>query len=139
MKSDFKIKFSPRAFLKSGFIFLNIRNLENMNNLRKLFLVRENRVTVLTRWFYSGILVVLAEEELVALQLNATDWPMLPLPYLVSLHASAVTCSTYVSDVPQSTWDNIVAAGRAQVAGVYSSAVRKLFLRFIDTNKNFVT
>uniref|UniRef100_A0A0V0G3S9 Putative tomosyn n=1 Tax=Triatoma dimidiata TaxID=72491 RepID=A0A0V0G3S9_TRIDM len=69
-----------------------------------------------------SILVVLAEEELVALQLNGTDWPMLPLPYLVSLHASAVTCSTYVSDVPQSTWDNIVAAARAQVAGLYSSA-----------------
>ncbi|KAK9500860.1 hypothetical protein O3M35_002038 [Rhynocoris fuscipes] len=68
------------------------------------------------------ILVVLAEEELVALQLNATDWPMLPLPYLVSLHASAVTCSTYVSDVSQSTWDSLVAAGRAQVTGLYSTA-----------------
>lgn len=67
------------------------------------------------------VLVVLAEEELCALQLNDNAWPMLPLPYLVSLHASAVTCSTYVSDVPQKLWDEIVKAGKEQMVGHYSS------------------
>lgn len=42
-------------------------------------------------------LIVLAEEELVAIDLRCKDWKMMSLPYLVSLHASAVTCSQYVS------------------------------------------
>lgn len=36
-------------------------------------------------------LIVLAEEELVAIDLTDPDWKMLALPYLVSLHASAVS------------------------------------------------
>lgn len=36
-------------------------------------------------------LVVLAEEELVAIDLTNPDWKMMALPYLVSLHASAVS------------------------------------------------
>ena len=35
-------------------------------------------------------LVVLAEEEIVAIDLNNPEWKMMALPYLVSLHASAV-------------------------------------------------
>lgn len=42
-------------------------------------------------------LVVLAEEELVVIDLLSEDWKMMNLPYLVSLHASAVTCSQHVS------------------------------------------
>jgi lethal(2) giant larvae protein len=42
-------------------------------------------------------LVVLAEEELVVIDLQSKDWKMINLPYLVSLHASAVTCSQHVS------------------------------------------
>ncbi|BES98749.1 giant larvae [Nesidiocoris tenuis] len=68
------------------------------------------------------VLIVLAEEELVAIQLNAENTPMLPLPYLVSLHASVVTCSTYVSDLPQPLWDDIVQAGRKQTDGHFSDA-----------------
>lgn len=74
----------------------------------------------------SAILIVLAEEELVAVQLNAENTPMLPLPYLVSLHASVVTCSTYVSDLPQPLWDDIVEAGKKQTDGHFSDAVSKL-------------
>lgn len=44
-------------------------------------------------------LVVLAEEELVVLDLQSKDWKMINLPYLVSLHASAVTCSQHVSGI----------------------------------------
>lgn len=36
-------------------------------------------------------LVVLAEEELVAIDLTNPDWKMMALPYLVCLHASAVS------------------------------------------------
>lgn len=36
-------------------------------------------------------LIVLAEEELVAIDLTNPDWKMMALPYLVSLHASAVS------------------------------------------------
>lgn len=36
-------------------------------------------------------LVVLAEEELVAIDLTNPEWKMMALPYLVSLHASAVS------------------------------------------------
>lgn len=35
-------------------------------------------------------LIVLAEEEIVAIDLTDPDWKMMALPYLVSLHASAV-------------------------------------------------
>lgn len=35
-------------------------------------------------------LVVLAEEEIVAIDLTHPEWKMMALPYLVSLHASAV-------------------------------------------------
>lgn len=42
-------------------------------------------------------LLVLAEEEIVAIDLKDENWKMMSLPYLVSLHASAVTCSQYVS------------------------------------------
>lgn len=36
-------------------------------------------------------LIVLAEEEVVAIDLTNPEWKMMPLPYLVSLHASAVS------------------------------------------------
>lgn len=36
-------------------------------------------------------LIVLAEEELIAIDLTHPEWKMMALPYLVSLHASAVS------------------------------------------------
>lgn len=42
-------------------------------------------------------LLVLTEEEIIAIDLKDENWRMMNLPYLVSLHASAVTCSQYVS------------------------------------------
>ena len=38
-------------------------------------------------------LIVLPEEELIAIDLTDPDWKMMALPYLVSLHASAVSNS----------------------------------------------
>lgn len=45
---------------------------------------------------------------------------MMTLPYLVSLHASAVTCSQHVSSVSEEMWQNIKEAGIAQTAHLYS-------------------
>ncbi|XP_044734719.1 lethal(2) giant larvae protein homolog 1 isoform X2 [Chrysoperla carnea] len=66
-------------------------------------------------------LIVLAEEELIAIDLIDSSWRMLSPPYLVSLHASAVTCSAYVGPVPDGTWRAIKDAGRnAKSQRVYS-------------------
>ncbi|PNF23205.1 Protein lethal(2) giant larvae [Cryptotermes secundus] len=65
-------------------------------------------------------LIVLLEEELLAIDLLADDWRMLSLPYLVSLHASAVTCSQHISGVPQDLWQNIMLAGKKQTQDLYS-------------------
>ncbi|CAH1129271.1 unnamed protein product [Ceutorhynchus assimilis] len=59
-------------------------------------------------------LVVLAEEELVVIDLQCPGWKMVNLPYLVALHSSAVTCSQYVSDIPESLWETLKDATKAQ-------------------------
>lgn len=60
----------------------------------------------------ASALVVVADEEMVAIDLTDPNWKMMKLPYLVSLHASAVTCSQYVSNVDEEVYDNIVKAGK---------------------------
>lgn len=59
----------------------------------------------------AGALLVLLEEELVALDLTQPNWGMLRPPYLVSLHASALTCTHLVSNVTQEVYNNILQAG----------------------------
>ncbi|KAK4874231.1 hypothetical protein RN001_013591 [Aquatica leii] len=66
-------------------------------------------------------LLVLADEELVAIDLLSEDWRMMNLPYLVSLHASAITCSQHVSGVPEELWEQLKDAGRAQTNNLYSN------------------
>ncbi|KAJ8934155.1 hypothetical protein NQ318_012851, partial [Aromia moschata] len=66
-------------------------------------------------------LIVLAEEELVVIDLRDENWKMMNLPYLVSLHASAVTCSQYVSGVPEELWEHLKDAGRVQTSHLYSN------------------
>ncbi len=46
-------------------------------------------------------LVVLAEEELIVVDLITPGWPSFFLPYLASLHSSAITSQTTVSVTPQ--------------------------------------
>ncbi|XP_071953547.1 lethal(2) giant larvae protein homolog 1-like isoform X2 [Antedon mediterranea] len=65
-------------------------------------------------------LVVLVEEELVFIDLQSEGWPSFTLPYLSSLHASAITCSHHVSNVPSELWDKITAAGEQQIASICS-------------------
>lgn len=66
-------------------------------------------------------LIVLAEEELVAMDLQSDDWLQINLPYFVSVHASSVTCSQYVSDVSEELWEKISVAGQKQTEGLFST------------------
>jgi len=67
-------------------------------------------------------LVVLTEEELVAVDLQSDAWPCYQLPYLASLHCSAITATAHVSNVPQMLWDKMMDAGQRQLVG-YSTRV----------------
>ncbi|KAF7249130.1 hypothetical protein EYD10_04777 [Varanus komodoensis] len=59
-------------------------------------------------------LVVLAEEELVVIDLVSPGWPSIQPPYLASLHCSAITCSHHVSNIPLKLWERIISAGSKQ-------------------------
>lgn len=61
-------------------------------------------------------LIVLAEEELVAIDLDSDKWPSFQLPYISSLHSSAITCSQHVSNVPEQLWTKITDVGQSQMA-----------------------
>jgi len=79
----------------------------------------------LTNLLLSGVdepqaLIVLAEEEIVAIDLVSENWPTFPLPYLVSLHCSAITCTAHVANVPKTLWDKMADAGRLQGENVSS-------------------
>ncbi|XP_072044717.1 LLGL scribble cell polarity complex component 2-like [Amphiura filiformis] len=59
-------------------------------------------------------LVVLAEEEIVFIDLLTEGWPSFTLPYLSALHSSAIISSHHVSNVTEELWDKLIAAGEAQ-------------------------
>ncbi|NXH15920.1 L2GL2 protein, partial [Bucco capensis] len=59
-------------------------------------------------------MVVLAEEELVVIDLRTAGWPAIHPPYLASLHCSAITCSHHVSNIPLKLWERIISAGSKQ-------------------------
>lgn len=65
-------------------------------------------------------LLVLLEEEFVVIDLETKGWPTFCLPYLSSLHISAITCTHHYSS-PQDLWDRIVAAGNKQIKHQYST------------------
>ncbi len=53
-------------------------------------------------------LIILAEEELVVIDLTAETWPMsFHLPYLNPIHASSITCLTHVANVEPSILEQI--------------------------------
>ncbi|XP_050394221.1 lethal(2) giant larvae protein homolog 1 isoform X2 [Patella vulgata] len=60
-------------------------------------------------------LVVLAEEEIVAIDLDSVNWPTFRLPYLNSIHSSAITCSQHIANVPDQLWQKINDVGEAQL------------------------
>ena len=57
---------------------------------------------------------MLAEEELVAVDLSSDGWPAHQLPYLSSLHSSAITTACYVSDCSQAAHQALLKAGQQQ-------------------------
>lgn len=60
---------------------------------------------------------------MVAVDLTSEEWRTIPLPYLISLHASSVTFLTYVSDVSPKVWNDILASGKQQIQETVSSLV----------------
>ena len=52
-------------------------------------------------------LVILAEEELVVIDMRDDAWPMYQLPYLNSVHASAITCLAHVGKVKDNVFKKI--------------------------------
>jgi len=67
-------------------------------------------------------LLILAEEELVAVDMLSAGWPCYQLPYLSSIHASAILSATHVANVPQTLWDRIRDTGVSQQT-TYSARV----------------
>jgi len=61
-------------------------------------------------------LLILVEEELVALDLSSDDWPTYDMPYMCSLHNSAVTCVSHIVNVPETLWTKLTDVGRQQSA-----------------------
>lgn len=64
--------------------------------------------------------VVLAEEEIVAIDLTSEGWPTFKQPYLCSLHSSAITCSHHAENVPEQLWTKIIEAGEQQNSNMSS-------------------
>jgi lethal(2) giant larvae protein len=52
-------------------------------------------------------LLVLLEEEFVAIDLVSEGWPQYRLPYLYSVHSSAVICTHYVNGVSSTFYDRL--------------------------------
>ena len=61
------------------------------------------------------------------IDLEADKWPSFHLPYMNSLHSSAITCSQHISNVPEQLWSKIVDVGGAQFANL-SKRVRNFVL-----------
>jgi len=61
-------------------------------------------------------LLILAEEELVAVDLLTPGWPLYRLPYINSIHASSIISSSHIKSVPPSLWERIKTAGYSQHA-----------------------
>nr|CAB3263448.1 lethal(2) giant larvae protein homolog 1 [Phallusia mammillata] len=72
-------------------------------------------------WEEPEFLIILLEEELVAIDLTQEEWPSMTPPYLGSPHASAITCSAHTEDIPVAVWDKIMIAAKSLQAGKSNS------------------
>ncbi|XP_064105601.1 lethal(2) giant larvae protein homolog 1-like isoform X1 [Macrobrachium nipponense] len=63
---------------------------------------------------HASCLVVLAEEEVVFIDLETEEWPAFASPYLACLHSSAVTCSFLASSVSPDIYEKLKEAGEKQ-------------------------
>lgn len=62
-------------------------------------------------------LVILTEEELIVIDLTSEGWLTYNLPYLHSIHSSAILSATHVSSVPESFWNKLQEVGARQLSG----------------------
>ncbi|CAD5112112.1 DgyrCDS1353 [Dimorphilus gyrociliatus] len=62
-------------------------------------------------------LIILAEEELVAVDLLSENWPEFRLPYLNSMHCSAITSITHTDYVPHDFMEKIAQLGETCFTG----------------------
>ena len=76
-------------------------------------------------------LIVLLSEEIVVIDLVTDNWPMHHLPYLSSVHASPVICTTLVPHVHPEFYEKLLKDAALQFED-YSDRVRPL-LEFIDS------
>ncbi len=53
-------------------------------------------------------LFVLLEEEFVAIDLTSDGWPQFKLPYLYSVHSSAIICTHYVNNVSKKFYESLI-------------------------------
>lgn len=73
------------------------------------------KTTLIAEYDCPHSLLVLAEEELVALDLETEGWPCYKLPYLCSLHSSAITCAQHVGNIPEQLSTKVTDAGEQQM------------------------
>ena len=60
---------------------------------------------------HPATLLILTEEEMVAVDITDDSWPTYNLPYLNPIHASSITCMAHIPDVDNVVLSKIVAAG----------------------------
>ena len=65
--------------------------------------------------------MVLVDEEVVLIDLSHTEWLQHKLPYLSSVHSSAITCCQHYSNVSEEVYKQIVESGKKQSAGKFTS------------------
>lgn len=69
----------------------------------------------------SKALIILAEEELVAIDLNDSEWSQFKLPYLSSVHSSPITFSQIYSDISDELISRLKEIGLKQSIGKHSN------------------
>ena len=84
-------------------------------------------VLCITEYDEPHSLIVLVEEELVVIDLDSDKWPTYKLPYVNSLHSSAITCSQHVSNVPEQLWAKLRDVGDAQMNALSKRVCELLF------------
>ena len=88
-------------------------------------------------WDDPHSLVVLAEEEIVVLDLHDENWSPYKAPYLSSLHSSAVTCAQHSSNIPDGLWKKLIEVGELQLKEPCSGRVSAIFSLFLILSKGF--
>ncbi|KAG8201923.1 hypothetical protein JTE90_027400 [Oedothorax gibbosus] len=67
-------------------------------------------------------LIILLEEELIALDLESESWLPFKLPYLSIPHASPITCFQYISDVHKDMWKLLKTSGPKEIDESFSES-----------------